>query len=67
MHTDSSKGAKVYTPLSLRLYDWWVLNLSNRYAWRCKTESVLLEHFQQYIGVRHLEVGVGTGYYLAKS
>lgn len=67
MHTDSSKGAKVYTPLSLRLYDWWVLNLSNRYAWRCKTEPILLEHFQQHIGVRHLDVGVGTGYYLAKS
>jgi SAM-dependent methyltransferase len=67
MYTDSSKGAQVYTPLSLRFYDWWVLNLSNRYAWRCKTEPVLLDHFQKYMGDRHLDIGVGTGYYLAKS
>lgn len=67
MHTDSSKGANVYTPLSLKLYDWWVLNISNSYAWRCKTDPALLNHFQQHIGGKHLDVGVGTGYYLAKS
>jgi SAM-dependent methyltransferase len=67
MQVDTSKGAQVYTSLSLKLYDWWVLNISNSYAWRCKTVPVLLDHFQHHLGKQHLDIGVGTGYYLAKS
>ncbi|MDR6177811.1 SAM-dependent methyltransferase [Pseudomonas sp. SORGH_AS 211] len=60
-------GAAVYSPLTLRLYDAWVLGLSNRYAWGCPTAEVLLPFFRRQVGRRHLEVGVGTGYYLAKA
>lgn len=67
MSADSAKSAVVYTPLTLKLYDWWVLSISNRYAWRCPTDTVLLPHFQRHMGIRHLDIGVGTGYYLANT
>jgi SAM-dependent methyltransferase len=58
-------GASVYSPLVLKLYDWWVLGLSNRFAWKCPTKTVLLPFFKEHIRRRHLDVGVGTGFYLA--
>lgn len=57
-------SARAYTPFTLKLYDWWVLNISNRYAWRCPTKKYLLPHFIQNTGNHHLDIGVGTGYYL---
>jgi SAM-dependent methyltransferase len=66
--TDSSAaGAAVYSPLTLALYDAWVLGISNRYAWRCPTREVLLPFFRANVRARHLDVGVGTGYYPAKA
>lgn len=58
-------GHRVYTPLTLRAYDCFVLGLSNRLLWRCPTTE-LLHHYQRNIGRRHLDVGVGTGYFLDK-
>ncbi|MCX8956028.1 class I SAM-dependent methyltransferase [Erwinia psidii] len=66
MRIDSAKGSRVYTPLSLKLYDWWVLDISNRFAWRCPTQQILLPHFRRHLGKNHLDIGVGTGYYLAQ-
>lgn len=63
MNFDTEKGAAIYSPLMLKLYDWWVLGISNRYAWRCSTDAVLLPFFRQHVGRRHLDVGVGTGFY----
>ncbi|MGI3746867.1 MAG: class I SAM-dependent methyltransferase [Janthinobacterium lividum] len=66
--TDSSAaGAAVYSPLTLALYDAWVLGISNRYAWRCPTDEVLLPFFRATVRAHHLDIGVGTGYYLAKA
>ena len=66
--TDSSAaGAAVYSPFTLALYDAWVLGISNRYAWRCPTKEVLLPFFRANAGLRHLDIGVGTGYYLANA
>ncbi len=57
-------GHAVYTPLVLRtLYDPWVLGCSNRWLWRCPTGR-LLEFFNRHVSANHLDVGVGTGYYL---
>lgn len=58
-------SAAVYSPLTLALYDAWVLQLSNRFAWRCPTRTELLPFYERHLGRRHLDVGVGTGYYLA--
>lgn len=65
MISNTNDGAKVYTPFTLKLYDWWVLSISNRFAWRCPTDKYLLPHFLQNVSRNHLDVGVGTGYYLA--
>ncbi len=63
--TGTERGAAVYTPLTLKLYDWWVLGVSNRFAWQCPTGTTLLPFFRKHMGKRHLDVGVGTGFYLA--
>ncbi|MBJ9240720.1 class I SAM-dependent methyltransferase [Citrobacter braakii] len=64
MKKNTNDSAKVYTPLTLKIYDWWVLGVSNRFAWGCPTREYLLPHFLQHIGKKHLDIGVGTGYYL---
>jgi hypothetical protein len=56
-------GQRVYTPLVLRGYDLFVLGFSNRFVWRCRS-SRLLEHYGRHVGARHLDLGVGTGWFL---
>lgn len=65
MEISNEKGARIYTPLILKLYDLWVLQISNNYAWRCHTDNILLRHFQTNMATKHLDIGVGTGYYIA--
>lgn len=67
MTASSEAGAAVYSPLTLKLYDAWVLGISNRFAWQCPTRDVLQPFFDRNVGARHLDVGVGTGYYLANA
>ncbi|BBM03144.1 class I SAM-dependent methyltransferase [Microbulbifer sp. GL-2] len=57
------QGQAVYSKSVLWLYDLWVLGLSNRFIWQCPTPSIL-KHFDKYITSNHLDVGVGTGYFL---
>ena len=56
-------GQRVYTPLMLRVYDLFVLGFSNRFVWRCLS-SKMLERYEIHVGERHLDVGVGTGWFL---
>lgn len=63
MTSNVDKGSAIYSPLVLKLYDTWVLGISNRFAWKCSTHKVLLPFFRQNVGLRHLDVGVGTGFY----
>ena len=56
-------GQAVYTPNMLAIYDVLVLGLSNRWIWKCSTPR-LLAHYDQHISGNHLDVGVGTGYFL---
>lgn len=67
MTLSTYNGAKVYTPISLKLYDWWVLKISNTHAWRCETDEFLIPHFQNNLSENHMDIGVGTGLYLKKS
>lgn len=64
MKKNTDDGARIYTPLTLKLYDWWVLGVSNRLAWGCPTKEHLLPHFLEHLGNNHLDIGVGTGFYL---
>lgn len=64
--TDVEKGYAVYTRRMLSFYDWWVLGVSNRLIWRCPTDE-LLELYREHVSDNHLEVGVGTGFFLEKT
>jgi 2-polyprenyl-3-methyl-5-hydroxy-6-metoxy-1,4-benzoquinol methylase len=58
-------GQAVYTKPVLRAYDFIVLGISNRWIWKCPT-SYLVAHYNRYVTASHLDVGVGTGYFLDK-
>ena len=60
---DPRPGAAVYTRRLLGFYDPFVLGFSNTYLWRCPTTH-LLDWYNQHVSDRHLDVGVGTGYFL---
>src|SRR5882757_9178734 len=64
---NSEAGASVYSPTILKLYDFGVLGLSNRFAWQCPTKTVLLPFYKEHLGRKHLDVGVGTGFYIARA
>jgi ubiquinone/menaquinone biosynthesis C-methylase UbiE len=53
----------VYSRRVLALYDGLVLGLSNRLIWKCPTHR-LLALYNAEVRSDHLEVGVGTGYFL---
>ncbi|OZD10293.1 hypothetical protein CH275_01020 [Rhodococcus sp. 06-235-1A] len=57
-------GAAPYTKLVLRVYDLWVVLISNNYGWRCN-RAHFSDLYRQHIGHRHLEVGPGSGWALA--
>ena len=60
---DAAKGAAAYTPFSLAFYDLAVLGLSNSFIWQCPTR-LILDFYNEHISDKHLDVGVGTGYFL---
>ena len=60
---DVEAGQAIYNKLTLAAYDFWVLGVSNRWVWKCPTEKLLI-HFNQHISANHLDVGVGTGYFM---
>jgi hypothetical protein len=60
---DVEAGQRVYSRLVLRGYDLVVLGFSNRFAWRCRS-ATMLEQYDRNAGRRHLDMGVGTGWYL---
>jgi len=56
-------GQAVYTKQTLAVYDFVVLGISNRFLWKCPTRR-LEEHYNKHVTANHLDVGVGTGYFL---
>jgi 2-polyprenyl-3-methyl-5-hydroxy-6-metoxy-1,4-benzoquinol methylase len=56
-------GQAVYTKRMLNAYDFLVLGLSNSLIWKCPTQR-LVEHYNRHVTANHLDVGVGTGYFL---
>jgi hypothetical protein len=59
----SHAGQAIYSPLTLALYDWAVLGVSNPLVWRCPTRTILAL-YNDHVTDEHLDVGVGTGWYL---
>ena len=64
--TEVDRAQAIYTKRTLEWYDWWVLGFSNRRIWQCETEKIL-ELYRAKLSSNHLEVGVGTGYFLERS
>lgn len=60
---EGQEGAALYSPSVLRFYDWFVLGLSNRLWWKCPTAQIV-DFYNQHISANHLDIGVGTGYFL---
>ena len=56
-------GQAVYTRRTLSAYDFMVLGVSNRLIWKCPTQR-LVQHYNTHVTGNHLDVGVGTGYFL---
>ena len=57
-------GQSVYTKQVLAIYDIWVLGISNRLIWKCPS-SHILELYNKHISNNHLDIGIGTGFFLA--
>ncbi|QGN32072.1 bifunctional 2-polyprenyl-6-hydroxyphenol methylase/3-demethylubiquinol 3-O-methyltransferase UbiG [Microlunatus sp. Gsoil 973] len=60
------RGAAIYSRPVLRIYDLVVVRLSNSFVWRCHRDR-MVEQYERCVGRRHLDVGPGTAWYLAKA
>lgn len=58
-------GQAIYTKPTLNLYDLVVLGVSNRWIWKCPT-ALQRSRYDRHVSGNHLDIGVGTGYYLDK-
>lgn len=58
-------GQSVYTPRLLWFYDLLVIYFNMPFAWRCQA-SHILKMYNSHISSNHLDIGVGSGYYLDK-
>jgi SAM-dependent methyltransferase len=64
--SEVERGQAVYDKRFLRVYDTFVLGLSTPLVWGCKLAR-LRELYDRNVSGRHLDVGVGTGYFLDKA
>lgn len=58
-------GAAVYSRPLLSIYDWYVLGFSNTFVWQCPSR-LIVDFYNEHVSGKHLDVGVGTGYFLDK-
>jgi hypothetical protein len=57
---DPKRGAAIYSPFILSLYDVAVHGVSNAFAWGCPTRE-LVDLYNTNESARHMDIGVGTG------
>lgn len=63
---NTQAGHQIYSQRTLPFYDLVVHGISNRWFWNCPTER-LQRWFDQHVTENHLDVGVGTGFFLDRS
>src|SRR5215207_6158968 len=61
--SDVVAGQAIYNRATLAVYDVGVLGLSCRLLWRCP-KAEMLAGYDRNVGARHLDLGVGTAYFL---
>ncbi len=59
-------GQAVYSDRVLKVYDLVVHGISNHMLWRCPTAR-LAALYDRHVTERHLDVGVGSGYFLDRA
>ena len=60
----SYKGQRGYNRFLLAIYDPWVIGFMTRAVWKVPVPPAV-ERYRRLMGRRHLDVGPGTGYFLA--
>ncbi len=56
-------GARIYRRPVLAIYDQFVLGFSSSFIWRCRAQTIR-GWYNTHITANHLDIGVGTGYFL---
>lgn len=59
-------GQPACTPKMLKFYDFLILRVIVPYIWRCRIDNVI-KMYNENITSNHLEIGVGSGYFLENS
>ena len=59
-------GHRIYTRWFLQVYDPLVLGLYSNHVWGCRVRR-LVDLYSENLRRRHLDVGPGTGYFLARA
>ncbi len=57
------KAVGLYSPLFLAAYDWLALGFNCRFVWQCPSAH-MLELYNRFVSPNHLDIGVGTGYFM---
>jgi ubiquinone/menaquinone biosynthesis C-methylase UbiE len=60
---DARPGQAVYSQRILAIYDTAVLRVAQPFAWRCPSRRIL-GLYNEHASADHLDIGVGTGYFL---
>ena len=55
----------LYSKSVLFLYDWMMLGYNCHFLWKCPSRH-LLDIYNRFVTTNHLDVGVGTGYFMHK-
>lgn len=64
--SEINAGHAVYSPAFLRIYDAFVHGFINHAVWHCPT-AALRNLYDRNARARHIDIGVGTGYFLDKA
>jgi SAM-dependent methyltransferase len=61
-----SRGQAAFTRAGLAVYDLLILRALCPWVWRCPSERIVAT-YRRHLSNNHLEVGVGTGYFLDRA
>ncbi len=58
-------STRIYTSTVLSLYDLFVIDFSSTFVWR-SPRNIITDFYNRHMSNNHLDIGVGTGYFLDK-
>ena len=60
-----SASISLYSKFLLFFYDWLLLGCNCSFLWKCPSRH-MLELYNRYVTANHLDIGVGSGYFIDK-